>query len=52
MIGITEVAGGRVINVMGRGATLAEARAKAYAGADLISWPGVQFRRDIAAGPE
>ena len=45
-------AGGRVVNVMGRGATLAEARAKAYAGAELIRWPGAHFRRDIAAGPE
>ena len=45
-------AGGRVINVMGRGATLAEARERAYAGVDLISWPGAHARRDIAAGPE
>jgi phosphoribosylamine---glycine ligase len=47
-----QTAGGRVINVMGRGATLAEARQKAYAGVDRISWPGAYARRDIAAGPE
>jgi phosphoribosylamine--glycine ligase len=45
-------AGGRVINVMGRGATFAEARRRAYAGVDLITWPGAYVRRDIAAGPE
>jgi phosphoribosylamine--glycine ligase len=45
-------AGGRVINVMGRGATLAEARQRAYAGVDAISWPGAHARRDIAARPE
>ena len=42
-------AGGRVLNVVGRGATVAEARACAYAGVGRISWPGMQYRTDIAA---
>ena len=41
--------GGRVLNVCGRGATLAEARAAAYAGVAKISWPGMHARTDIAA---
>jgi phosphoribosylamine--glycine ligase len=45
-------AGGRVLAVTGIGATLDEARARAYFGASCISWPGMQFRTDIAAdGP-
>ena len=42
------VNGGRVLAVTGRGATLAEARAHAFAGVDEISWPGMQYRTDIA----
>jgi phosphoribosylamine--glycine ligase len=42
-------AGGRVLNVCGRGPTLAEARARAYAGVERISWPGMYHRNDIAA---
>jgi len=42
--------GGRVLAVSQRGATVADARAKAYAAADLISWEGMQMRRDIALG--
>jgi phosphoribosylamine--glycine ligase len=41
--------GGRVLNVTGLGATLAEARARAYAGVDAIDWPGGFCRRDIGA---
>lgn len=41
-------AGGRVLNVCGRGATLDEARRRAYAGVDLISYRGKTVRRDIA----
>lgn len=44
-------AGGRVLNVTGQGRDVAEARARAYAAADLISWPGLQRRSDIAANP-
>jgi phosphoribosylamine---glycine ligase len=42
-------AGGRVLDVTALAPTLAEARARAYEAAELISWPGVQYRRDIAA---
>lgn len=41
-------AGGRVLNVCGRAGDLATARERAYAGVDLISWPGMQHRSDIA----
>ena len=40
-------AGGRVLNVTARGATIAEAQARAYAGVVAIDWPGGFFRRDI-----
>jgi phosphoribosylamine---glycine ligase len=43
-------AGGRVLDVTGRGPTVDAARAHAYAAADLISWPGKYHRTDIAAG--
>jgi phosphoribosylamine--glycine ligase len=41
-------AGGRVLAVTGRAATLADARKAAYTGAACISWPGRQARTDIA----
>jgi phosphoribosylamine--glycine ligase len=40
--------GGRILNVTGRGADVASARAAAYAAADLIAWDGVRRRDDIA----
>jgi len=40
--------GGRVLGVTALGATLAEARTRAYAGVAALSWPGVQHRDDIA----
>ncbi len=40
--------GGRILNVTATGATLAEARARAYAAAESIRFEGVRFRRDIA----
>jgi phosphoribosylamine---glycine ligase len=43
-------AGGRVLNVVGMGDTIAVARERAYAAAARISWPGVHHRRDIAEG--
>jgi phosphoribosylamine--glycine ligase len=43
-------AGGRVFAVSALGPTVAEARARAYAAAERITWPGRQCRRDIAAG--
>jgi phosphoribosylamine--glycine ligase len=42
------VDGGRVLNVVGTGSTLESARGRAYAAAERITWPGVQYRRDIA----
>lgn len=41
--------GGRVLGVTGCGASVAEARAAAYAATELISFEGARFRRDIAA---
>ena len=41
-------AGGRVLNVTALGSDLATARARAYAGAGAISFPGRQMRGDIA----
>jgi len=40
--------GGRVLNISAVGATVAEARARAYAAVDAIDWPGGFCRRDIA----
>ena len=40
-------AGGRVLSVVGQGATLADALAAAYAGVERIHFEGMQFRRDI-----
>lgn len=39
--------GGRVLNATGRGATLEEARDRAYALAGAVDWPGGFYRRDI-----
>ncbi|MFZ3580801.1 phosphoribosylamine--glycine ligase [Loktanella sp. DJP18] len=39
--------GGRVLGITGRGATLAEAHARAYAMVDAIDWPDGFCRRDI-----
>ncbi len=44
-------AGGRVLAVRAIGADVADARAKAYEGVASISFPGAQWRRDIAAEP-
>lgn len=41
-------AGGRVLNVVGTAATLAEARDRAYDAARRIRWPGIHLRTDIA----
>jgi phosphoribosylamine--glycine ligase len=42
-------AGGRVLDVVGFGPTIAAARAKAYEGVRRISFSGMQYRNDIAA---
>ncbi|MBT1708043.1 phosphoribosylamine--glycine ligase [Fulvivirgaceae bacterium PWU5] len=39
--------GGRVLAVSGKGSSLEDARAKAYAVADQIQWDGLYFRKDI-----
>jgi len=52
--GVLRAAGGRVLNVCARGATLQEARDKAYAAVARIDWPGGFHRTDIgwrALGP-
>ena len=41
-------AGGRVLNVVGTGESVIEARARAYAAVELIHFPGMQYRTDIA----
>ena len=43
--------GGRVLDVVGRGATVEEARAKAYEGVDWISFADEHHRKDIATWP-
>jgi phosphoribosylamine--glycine ligase len=42
--------GGRVLDVVGQGEDLAEARRVAYRAADVISWPGMLSRSDVAEG--
>ena len=40
--------GGRILGVTGTGATIAEARDRAYAGCERITFAGVRYRTDIA----
>jgi phosphoribosylamine---glycine ligase len=40
--------GGRVATVVGLGVTLAEARERAYSGANAVHMDGAQYRRDVA----
>jgi phosphoribosylamine---glycine ligase len=47
--GLYRTNGGRVLSVVGLGGTLVAARANAERAADLVSWQGMQRRRDIAA---
>ena len=42
-------AGGRVLDVVGFGPTIAAARLRAYDGVRRISFPGMHYRNDIAA---
>jgi phosphoribosylamine---glycine ligase len=44
--------GGRILNVTGLGDDLGAARAAAYEGAGRISFDGMKYRTDIAAGAE
>jgi phosphoribosylamine---glycine ligase len=41
--------GGRILDVTAAGATVADARERAYQACELISFPGMRYRRDIAA---
>jgi phosphoribosylamine--glycine ligase len=42
------VNGGRVLNLVGTGHTLEQARDRAYRGVEAVRWRGMQFRPDIA----
>ena len=44
--------GGRVLNIVGIGESISEARDRAYAGVQQIEFEGMQFRTDIAADGE
>jgi len=46
--GLFYTSGGRVLNVVGTGDSIMEARARAYAAVELIYFPGKQYRTDIA----
>jgi phosphoribosylamine--glycine ligase len=41
--------GGRILNVTARGESVAAARATAYAACEQVTFPGMRYRRDIAA---
>lgn len=45
-------ASGRVLCVTALGATIGDARARAYEAVERISWPGMHYRTDIAAAAE
>lgn len=45
--GALRSAGGRVLNVVARGASLEEAARRAYAAVALVDWPRARYRRDI-----
>ena len=47
--GVLVTAGGRVLDVTALGLDLREARRRAYEAILDVSWPGMQYRRDIAA---
>jgi phosphoribosylamine--glycine ligase len=49
--GRVRTSGGRVLAVTALGDDLADARARAYAAAELVRFDGVHYRRDIAAHP-
>jgi phosphoribosylamine--glycine ligase len=47
--GEIETAGGRVLGVTARAATLEEATARAYEAVSMIRFNGMQYRKDIGA---
>ena len=46
--GVLATGGGRVLDVTALAPTVAEARDRAYAAVTRLSWPGMQYRTDIA----
>jgi phosphoribosylamine---glycine ligase len=44
--------GGRILGVTGVAPSLEEARARAYAAVELVSFPGARYRTDIAREPD
>ena len=46
--GAVRTNGGRVLNVVASGPTVADARALVYEAAGKISWPGLHYRSDVA----
>jgi phosphoribosylamine--glycine ligase len=46
------VDGGRVLNLVGVGPSIADARSRAYEAVSVVRWPGMQFRSDIALGSQ
>ncbi len=50
--GALVTAGGRVLTVSARGATLGEARTKAYRNVERIRFEGLHYRRDIGAATQ
>ncbi|MEA1904004.1 MAG: phosphoribosylamine--glycine ligase [Actinomycetota bacterium] len=46
--GKLQVNGGRVLNLVGTGPSVGVAREAAYEAANVVAWPGVEFRTDIA----
>ena len=47
--GLVYTDGGRVLTVVGKGKTLAEARARAYSNVSCLCFEGYRYRKDIAA---
>ena len=48
--GALVTSGGRILSVTGLGATVPEARARAYEAVELVRFDGARYRRDIAVG--
>ncbi|HLF42115.1 MAG TPA: phosphoribosylamine--glycine ligase [Acidimicrobiia bacterium] len=46
------VNGGRVLNLVGIGDSIAQARERAYEAVSVVNWPGMQYRSDIAGGAQ
>lgn len=49
---VVRTAGGRVLSVTAVAPTVDQARDRAYQAVELISWPGMQYRHDIAGTTE